>query len=185
MNETDFIISLYKYFSRFVPKEVLKKMLIQPEKSRRTGYSEIEAELLALPDTDIIPEFETFVVSINEKFISERVRNNKGFILFVEYGKISAEYGTVKGIQESLAITVAHHFSDNNNDNLNEILLMNQCLNILNKIIQTMISQQEELDSCADQKLITFPVDIQVVDPVSFYGNGGWCAMFNNANTIL
>jgi hypothetical protein len=75
--------------------------------------------------------------------------------------------------------------SGHNNDNLNEIVHMNRCLDILDKILRQMGEEQDEPDFCAGAELITSPVEIQVVDPVSFYGCGGWCAMFTNANTIL
>ena len=185
MNE-DLIIKLLRYFSRFVPTEVLKETMIQPERSRLPGYSEIQAEILAEPVWDIrIPEIEKFVLSINEKFVSERIKNSKGFILFVEYGNFSADFLRANGVKESIAVIVAHNFSDTNNDNLNEVVLMNRCLEILLSIIRQMIADQGQLDFCSSIDLITMPVDIQVVDPVMFYGCGGWCAMFQNSTTIL
>lgn len=181
----DLIINLFKYFSKFVSKEVLEGIFIQPDNSRKTGYSEIESEILAQSDNNVIDEIEKFVVSINENFISERIKNSHGFILFVEYGKLNVDHNTEKGIVQSLAVTVAYNFSDNNNDNLNEIIHMNKCLDILDKILRRMGEEQSELDFCANSELITYPAEIQAVDPMSFYGCGGWCAMFTNANTIL
>ncbi|NDV45803.1 hypothetical protein D0T49_01900 [Paludibacter sp. 221] len=181
----DLIISLYKYFVKFVPKEVLRRMFIQPRESIKTGYEEIKAELLGTPDTNVIQEFDTFVVSINENYISERIKNANKFILFVEYGALSVNYDTLKGVKQHLAITVAYNFSNNNNDNLNEIILMNQCLALLEKIIITMQSEQDALDFCANSELISDPVEIRVVDPVKFHGCAGWVAMFKNANTIF
>jgi hypothetical protein len=182
----DLLINLFKYYSKFVPKEVLRELFIQPERSRKSGYNEIETEVLAMDNTDVIPEIEKFVVSVNEAFVSSRIKNAKGFILFVEYGRISANHDIIKGVVESLAVTIACNFSDNNNnDNLNEILLMNQCLEILDRIIRHMEDEQQGLDFCANAELVSYPVDIQVVDPVHFYGFGGWCAMFTNSTTIL
>lgn len=183
MNEL--IINLFKYFAKFVPKDVLQEIFLQPLSSRKAGYDDIESEVLALSDNDIIPDIEKFVVSINENYVSERIKNSQGFVLFVEYGKLSVNHEIEKGIVESLAISVVHNFSDNNNDNLNEIILMNQCLDILDQILRQMTLEQEDLDFCASAELITYPAEIQIVDPVNFYGCGGWCAMFTNANTIL
>jgi hypothetical protein len=179
------VIDLFKYFSRFVPKNVLESIFIQPDGSRKSGYAEIEAETLSQCNDSVICNIEKFVVSINENFISERIKNSHGFILFVEYGKLNVDHNIEKGVVQSLAVTVAYNFSDNNNDNLNEIIQMNQCLCILDRIIRQMGEEQRELDFCPDAELITFPAEIQVVDPMSFYGCGGWCAMFTNANTIL
>jgi hypothetical protein len=182
MNE-DLIIRLFRYFSRFVPLAVLKEILIQPEHSRLPGYSEINAEILS--DTGVrLPEIEKFVFSINEKFVSERIKNAKGFILFVEYGGIYANLMKANGVNQSIAVTVAHNFCDVNNDNLNEVLLMNRCADILFSILRKMIAEQSLVDFCASIDLITMPIDIQVVDPAAFYGCGGWSAMFKNSTTI-
>jgi hypothetical protein len=183
MNEL--IINLFIYFAKFVPKDVLQNIFIQPISSRRAGYDDIESEVLALDGTSVIPDIKKFVVSINENFISERIKNSNGFIFFVEYGKLSVNHEVEKGVVESIAVSIVHNFSDNNNDNLNEIILMDQCLEILDKILRQMGDEQEELDFCSGAELITYPAEIQVVDPMSFYGCGGWCAIFTNANTIL
>ena len=188
MNE-DLIIKLFRYFSRFVPVAVLKEIMIQPTGSRLTGYPEIQAEILADtsdPTQNIrIPFIEKFVFSINEKFVSERIKNSNGFVLFVEYGNINANFLKSNGVNESIAITVAHNFSDANNDNLNEVLLMNRCLEIFLVIIRQMLADMSQIDFCASLELITKPVEIQPVDPSHFYGCGGWCAMFQNSFTIV
>ena len=185
MNE-DLIIQLFRYFSRFVPVGVLKEMMFQPERSQLPGYTETLSEILSVPVWDVaIPEIEKFVLSINEKFVSEKMKNSKGFILFVEYGNVSADFKRANGVKQSIAVTVAHNFSDTNNDNLNEVLLMNRCLNILMGIIRQMFADMVKLDFCSSMELITTPVDIQVVDPAMFYGCGGWCAVFQNTTTIV
>jgi len=186
MND-DLIIKLYRYFSRFVKIEVLKEMMIQPELSQLSGYGETKADVLADVEKDPlrIPYIKKFVLSINEKFVSEKIKNSNGFILFVEYGNISADFKIARGVKQSIAVTVVHNFSDTNNDNLNEVLLMNRCLEILMLILTQMVADQGQIDFCSNQELITMPVDIQVVDPALFYGCGGWCATFNNTQTIL
>ena len=181
----DLIINLFKYFSKFVEKDVLKKIFVQPNNSQKTGYAEIKSEILSQSDDSVIPGIEKYIISINENFVSERIKNSNGFILFIEYGKLSVNHDIENGVVEALAITVVRNFSDKNNDNLNEIIQMNQCLDILDRIIRQMGEEQGELDFCANAELITYPAEIQVVDPASFYGCGGWCAMFSNSNTIL
>jgi hypothetical protein len=184
MNE-DLIIKLFRYFSGFVPLTVLKDIIIQPEKSQLPGYAEIQAEILADAQSGMrISYIEKFVLSINEKFVSERIKNSKGFILFVEYGNITVDFLRQKGVNQSLAVTVVRNLSDSNSDNLNEALLMNRCLEILTLILNQMIAEQGQIDFCPMSE-IQMPVDIQVVDPASFYGCGGWSAIFQNAQTIL
>ena len=157
----DLIIKLFRYFSRFVPVSVLKETMIQPERSRLPGYSEIQAEILTDPELKTrIPEIEKFVFSINEKFVSERIKNSKGIMLVVEYGHFSADFKRANGVNELIDVYVVHNLSDSNSDNLNEVILMNRCLDILLSILKQMISDQGQLDFCPSIELITMPVDI-------------------------
>jgi hypothetical protein len=182
----DIILNLYTWFAQFVPASVLKQIYIQPEKSRKPGYSDIEAETLAAAGgPKMIPYIEKFIFSINENFVSERIKNAKGTILFIEYGNWSVNHDIAKGVTQTLAITIAHNFSDANNDNLNEIILMQHCLETLDRILRQMQEEQTGLNFCANGELITFPVEIQVIDPVAFYGCGGYVATFTHAYTIL
>jgi hypothetical protein len=180
------IISLFRYFSNFVPVSVLKDIFIQPTKSQSDGYELIKSEVLADPDLPTrIKDITKFVLSANERFVSERIKNTNGFILFVEYGAISADFKSVNGVSQHLAVTVARSFSDSNHDNVNEMLWTDRCLDILMSIIRQMFEDQGQLDFCPSDELIKMPVDIQVVDPVAFYGCGGWSAMFQNSTTML
>jgi hypothetical protein len=144
----DLIIDLYKYFSKFVPKQVLIDRFIQPDTTQNVGYSEVESEILARGNESVIDRIESFIVSINENYVSQRVKNAKSVTLFVEYGKISLWI-------------------------------------ILDSIIRTMQEEQEELEFCGITELVTYPIEIQPVDPVTFYGRGGWCALFQNSTTLL
>lgn len=179
MNEL--IINLFRYFSKFVAKDVLQKIFMQPTSSRLAGYDLISTEILTQQDDDIITGIRKFVFSMNENFVSSQVKNSNEFILFVEYGKVTIDPDTQNEVMQSLAVTVAHNLSNTNNDNLNEVILMNKCLEILDKIIQKMHEEQNQLNFCANNELISFPAELQIVDPREFYGCGGWCAMFSNS----
>jgi hypothetical protein len=180
----DLILLFFKYFAQFVSKEALGGGFIQPDHSRKPGYNEIEAEIMNLPDTHVIPAIARYVFSVNENFISERIKNLKGFALFVEYGKISVNHEQADGIRQTLAITVAHPFSDANCDNPNEVLLMNEALEILDRILRRMNEQQREFVMCG-YSLITWPVEIHPFGPATFYGAGGWSAIFTNSFTMI
>ena len=180
----DIIISIFKYFARFVSKEALSSVFIQPDRSRMSGYTEVETEVMSAPDTHVIPLITRYAVSVSENFVAERIRNLRGFILFVEYGKISVSHDVADGVRQSLALTLAHPLSDTGGDNLNEILLMNDALEMLDHILRTMNAEQHEPDFCGGL-LVSWPAEIRPVDPVAFYGCGGWCATFTNAFTML
>jgi hypothetical protein len=187
--DKDLIISMFHYFSRFVPLNVLREMLIQPDVSRLSGYSEVETEVLrdtpTLTLTVRIPEIKKFICSINENFVSERIKNSNGFILVIEYRNITVDFEKLNGFRQLLAVTVAHNFSDANYDNLNELLSMSRCLDLLLFILRQMKADQSQIDFCSDIQLLTMPVNIIPVDPVSLYGFGGWSALFHQTKTIL
>jgi hypothetical protein len=180
----DIIIHLFKYFAQFVPKEALGGVFIQPDRSRMAGYTEIETEIMTSPDTNVIPDLKRYVVSLNENFVSERIKNLKGFLLFIEYGNISVNHDIADGIRQSLTVTVVHPFSDTNGDNLNEVLLTNRALAILDHILRVMNEQQHALAFCGGT-LLRWPAEILPIDPVTFYGCGGWSAICNHSFTLL
>ena len=181
----NFIINLFKYFTKFVPREALKTIFVQPEHTRKAGYAEIEAEVTAPGEAALIPDIERFIFSVNENFVSERIKNSRGIILFVEYGELNLDHESMNGARQALGITVARNFSDLNNDNLNEVLLMNRCLEILDRIIRQVRADQNEPGFCGTGELITYPVKILPLDPLLFYGSGGWSALFTHSKTIL
>jgi hypothetical protein len=184
----DLIVKLFRYFARFVPEKALREMLIQPDISRFPGYSETEAEILDPVDpvgNVRIPVIEKYIFSINENFVSERIKNAKGFILFVEYGIISADFKVANGLSQALSLTLVHPFSDANHDNLQETLLMNRCLGLLMQILRQLLADEDQLDFCADLGLLDMPVEIQPVDPVRCFGAGGWTAMLTASQTVL
>ncbi|MDY0208479.1 MAG: hypothetical protein RBR82_17945, partial [Pseudomonas sp.] len=82
MTHQDYILRLFKYFAQFIPKTVLEDGLRQPDHSSEEGYAEAKADLL-LPSERIINEFTGYICSSNPDFVADKVRNNKGFFLFV------------------------------------------------------------------------------------------------------
>ena len=181
----EYVIDIFKYYAQFVPRAVLKRYFIQPNTSQRAGYEALTSEMLEMDDSAVMPDIGAYVCSINEKFISERIRNANKFILFVEYGKFNVDYTVKDGIEETLTVSVVHNFSDANNDNLNEVILMDACYQILQKIIKKMHADQNTLDWCADALLVEYPLEMEVIDPMAFYGCGGWCAKLKRINTEL
>ncbi|HPM11052.1 MAG TPA: hypothetical protein PK941_11470 [Paludibacter sp.] len=181
----DNIISLFRYFSQFVPKPVLEEMFRQPERSQEAGYSEFKAEVLATGDNKVIVELGTFVCSANRKYVSDKIKNSQGVILFIEYGSTMFDPTATDGVEQQLAVTVCREHNVANNDNLNEALLMNECYNILSEILQQMEIDQSSGDTCEVGNLIKFPAEILPVDSETFFDRSGWTALFSNQNSII
>lgn len=184
MKQQDILIELLKYFSGFVPKDVLKKTFVK-YKDAPAGYDQIVAEILALPDDKVIPGIDTFIFSANESFLRQQIVNSKGTVLYVEYGAFSYMPNVDRGIKEKIAVHVATPYNEKNNDNLSESILMNNMHNILCSILDRMEVDQNHLDFCSSRQLINFPAEIVAIDPKLFHERTGWMGIFDNISTQI
>ncbi|MDU1892840.1 MAG: hypothetical protein E6767_19340 [Dysgonomonas sp.] len=178
------LITLFKYYAQFVPKPVLKKMFVKSRK-RLAGYGEISAEVLAAPGELIIPDIDAFIFSANEDFLTKKMKNTKGTVLYVEYGAFSYSPNKSLGVREKLALHVAYPYSATNNDNLNEMLLMDKMYKVLTSILDQMEKDQRSENFCGNSKLIEFPAEVVVIDPAMFHGRTGWMAIFDYSTTNI
>lgn len=184
MNNPEILIALFKYYARFIPKPVLKKMFVQAKK-QIAGYSEVAAEILAAPDDRVIEGIDAFVFSSNEEFLSKKMKNSDETVLYVEYGALSYTPNQVHGVREKLALHVAYPYAASNNDNLNEMLLMDKMYRILTGILDRMEQDQNELNFCGNSHLIHFPAEIVVIEPKLFFDRTGWMAIFDYSQTNI
>lgn len=182
MNQSDVLISLFKYFAQFVPKRVLEKSFVKP-KNKESGYDEVKVEVLSTSEDLIIPDIDAFVFSANEDFVSDKVKNSNGIVLYIEYGAFTYTPNIHQGVKEKLAIHVAYPYNMKNSDNLNESLMMNRMHNILCSILDRMEKDQNSLDFCGNKTLIDFPAEIVAIAPSLFYDRTGWMAIFDNSST--
>ena len=72
MISTTIIQDLIIYFARFIPIRVRKEMLKQPQNARFAGYEEVKADILNVSEVQALPDFDSFVVSVNNKLVSDR-----------------------------------------------------------------------------------------------------------------
>jgi hypothetical protein len=182
----DTLIKFILYYAKFVPREVLGKLFVQPGATQQPGYPELQNTMLSLPQQHVIPEIRNFVFSLNTKFLSDLIRDAKGFILFVEYGNIPGFTPVAQnGVRETVAITVAHEFNIANNDAINETLLMNRTYNILIKILETMYTDMKKPEDCPAGTLINFPARITPAETQLFFDRCGWSAVFERSTSIV
>lgn len=183
MIDATVIQELLLYFAHFAPVETRKEIFKQPATSRLPGYEELRAEILALPETQAFPEIDSFVLSINDKFVSERVRNSKEHLLFIEYGhiNITKPSGIVYN-DIALTLSVACSLSEANTDMVTEALKMQRNLEIIKTILADMQSRN---DICPAIKYLDFPTNLMPLDPSLFFGHAGWAATFKRQKTIV
>jgi hypothetical protein len=183
MISTTIIKDLIIYFARFVPVRVRKEMLKQPQNTRFAGYEEVKADILKVPEAQAIPDFDSFLVSVNNKLVSDRVKNSRNFMLFIEYGdiKVLAANGVTRN-EVGLSVSVACELNEANNDMLNEAMKMQRGLELMQVILADM---QEESKNCGILEFVTSPVQVMPLDPSLFFGHGGWAASFVRKQTVI
>lgn len=180
----DVLIELLKYFAGFVPKDVLKKTFIK-KKGAPAGYDQLVTELMNLPDDKIIPDIDNFIFSDKESFLRQKIKNSEKTVLYIEYGAFTYAPNQLQGVREKLAVHVAYPYSESNNDNLSETLIMNRMHNILCSILDRMEKDQTSLDFCSSGQLIVFPAEIVAIEPSLFHDRTGWMAIFDNTHTNI
>lgn len=173
------LVDIMKAFAQFVPKETLRQSLVQPDVSAMSGYSELAAELLAIPDGNVIEDIGSFVYSINRSWVSDSIRSSSGMVLFVEYGTAVYDASSPNRALPQIAVTVAQEYTMSNKDNLSELLIMDKCFNTLLLIISVINDNQLSLDSCSDCKIVESSCDLIPIDSEDFFSKVGWTAFFN------
>ena len=183
MISTTIIQDLIIYFARFVPIRVRKEMLKQPQNARFAGYEEVKADVLSISEVQALPDFDSFVVSVNNKLVSDRVKNSRNFMLFIEYGDIKVL--TANGVTRNgvgLSVSVACELNEANNDMLNEAMKMQRGLELMQLILTDM---REVSNNCGVLEFVTSPVQVMPLDPSLFFGHGGWAASFVRKQTVI
>ena len=185
MNRNNNILALYTYFAKFVTQEVRNKQVIKKSLSKQNDYAGFAQELEDIPETDAIAEIEDYIFSINANYVSNVVRNSKGYLLFVEYGivDIDKEAGNDRS-QMVVAISVAHEVASSNSDMLEEILISQSCFDILKKILDKMYEDYESPESCQEMEFVEYPVEFYPIMPTEFFGRGGWTAMLKTGRIL-
>lgn len=183
MIDAAIIQELILYFAKFVPVSTRKDIFKQPAASRLPGYEELKAEVLALPEHQAFPEIDSFIVSINDKFVADRVRNSKQHLLFVEYGHINLTKPSSMIYNEiGLTLSVACSLSETNADMLTEGLKMQRNLEMMKTIFEDM---KKENNVCPVVEYLNFPADLMPLDPSLFFNHAGWAASFTRKKTVI
>jgi hypothetical protein len=175
----ELIRNIHLYYAQFVAPEVRLAAALKTVRPL-TGYAELKAELEAIPSHRAIPDVDAFVCSANEDYVSEKVRNSKKLVLFVEYGALTITENAkgVRSADAELALTVAGNLPPADTDMLEQTIMMGRTLSVLLSIIAAMEDDSESLEACPIMQYITFPCTIQPIQPKEFFDHQGWVAIF-------
>ncbi|MDR2130549.1 MAG: hypothetical protein LBP56_05200 [Odoribacteraceae bacterium] len=179
----DIIKQLLLYFSRYVTREVRETIFKIPKSARSAEYAELQSDVLALDESRAFPDVKSFILSISEEYVSDRVKMQSDRVLFVEYGDISITRTTGQVYNDTrLAISVACNLNKANNDMITEAIKMQRNLDILKIILADL---QEENKRCGLAKPLDLPASVTPLDPTLFFWNGGWTAHVNRRDLVL
>jgi hypothetical protein len=179
----DIVKHLLRYFCRYVTRDVREAIFKIPKNTRTAEYAELHADIIAIDETRAFPDIRTFLLSINEKYVSDRVKLQADRVLFVEYGDIALSRSTGQVYNETrLAISVASNLNEGNNDMITEAIKMQRNLDILNAIL---LDLQADNKACGLTKPLDLPASVMPLDPTLFFWNGGWTAHFNRRDLVL
>lgn len=173
------MIDLITYYAKFVPKTVIEAMFVSGKDE--FGYNDLKTSLMALPNTHVIPEIKRFIFSPNSKYVLDAIRSTPDFILFIEYDKISFAPIQDRATQQRFGLSIIHEWDMNSDDNPNELLIMDQCKAMLERILWQMFNDTKA--GCIN--LIDFPCDIIPIESELLANRIGWTALFGNSNTSL
>jgi hypothetical protein len=177
------IKELLLYFAKYVKKDVRETLFKIPKGSRPSEYAELQAEIMAIDESHAFPDIRSFILSINEAYVSDRVKMQKDRVLFVEYGDISVTKTTGQVYNNTrIAISVACNINESNNDMITEAIKMQRNLDILKKIL---VDMQADNKRCGLVHPLELPSSITPLDPSLFFWNGGWTAHFSRQDLIL
>lgn len=181
---TTVMTNIIKYFGKFPDKAgVLKCFNRDPEKY--PGYDDLKDYFTNLP-AGLIPDISDFVFGSDMNVIANRIQGFKDFFLFVEYGEINAtapDNFQNRKTDLLLAITIAHQNNINDLDNIEDIMLTDQCLDLLLQIKNIMLDDDSE--TCIFEDLLQSDIKIQQLDPVRFYNNLGYVMSIRKNDYLL
>lgn len=177
----DILLQIFRYFCRFVPADVLRKMAVTPDYAAMPGFNETLSEVISGERPAVISGIDSYIFSANAEFVADAVRNSHKVVLFCEYGNVEYDRNGMQ-LYTDIAVTVARPYNTSNRDNTTELLTANEMQNLLIGIIAQMQADSEAACACG-QFLI--PSEIVPVDPKAFYNRIGFTAFFRVLNPIL
>lgn len=180
MIQRELLSILLEHFAKYIPVETRRASMKQTQSSQTAGYAELQERLLSIDENKAFADIDTYVLSISEKYVSERMRNSKKFILFVEYGNIQVPDHVIDFNDISLSISVAAKLDTGNCDMLQEALKMQQSAEMLSVIVDEL----KEVH-CLQQWEVIGSKSFQPLDPSLFFGCGGWSASFTLRKAVL
>lgn len=172
------LIDFYKYLAKYPLHAGVQKNFANTT-SKLAQWAEIKSDIDSMVVKSLLPDIKDFIFSINTEMIFDKIRSLDSYFMFAEYGQVQNTMNdhNLKKTGLQLAITLAHNFSWNNKDTVEELAISNKCLYLLRQIEAQM--ETDNADTCSALKYLEFPATITPIEPMNFNGAIGWVMSFN------
>jgi len=167
-------ISIIKNFAKFPLKAgVLKNF--KATDINVDGYSDLAAYFEAMDPHSLIPEIEEFIVTQNDKTLSDKVHSVKGWFMLLETSGIAVgamNDARVRDSKIAVQVTIAHHWDGRSLNAMGEALLSDKALSLQNQLIGLLKSDDKE--QCANKRWLDDPYQLDTVEPLLLFESIGW-----------
>lgn len=178
------LTDIIKYFGKFPDRSgVLRNFNRTTEKL--SGYDDLKTYFTNLGDP-LLPEIKDFVFGTDEKVISTRLDSIASFFLYVELGQIAASSPDNFHNRDTnlmLAITLGHPFVGSDQDCVDDILLSDQCLDLLLQLKDNIIADDDQ--TCFITRLMENEISINPIEPSLFFNNIGHVMKIEKKSNII
>lgn len=136
---------IFLAFSRFVTPAGRESVFVKGS-SDIAGYDTLLQQVKAQTSDFVMPELADYVFGPNDQAVLSRIENLHSYFLFIDYGNISSSIDEVNRFRDSfsLAATVAYRLSDFTRDLVEQVLISDNCLDILLAIRKQLIAEEKE-----------------------------------------
>lgn len=105
----ELIKEIFMLFARFPDKKGVLELFSQGE-SDLLLYEKWMAEVEQLPEESLFPSIKHYIFGVDVAAVAERISNINDCFMFVDYGQITSESGSIGQRSDSLAIMVTIAF---------------------------------------------------------------------------
>ena len=165
---------LFLYTSKFVSREGVQRLFVL-----NTGhdYSQLQSEILDLPDTDRNPYITDFIFGVDDRAVTQRISQVKGLYLFVDYSAITSSISSIDVKTDSfhVAMTIARP-SPEDQDQATEMIWQDRALDAMTAIRRRM---RDDFDEGNPVFWFKFPSTMQPFVAHALANSVGWTMEFD------
>jgi hypothetical protein len=169
MYVVNLFLNLFRLFSLFPSIEAVQKLFVK-KSTADEFYLALQSEFTNLAEP-IVPEITDYIFGIDTKAIQNKIRTIKSYTLLVSVGKWDDNQNPLGNTSTmvEVSVSVVRPFSADASDGIDELLILNNCTEYLNRIVKYI--------SFSCQTSVNFPVQYVPEDTTTMFGCIGITAL--------